>query len=116
MERKVYTIDAAGKPLGRLASQIAILLRGKDKPTFVPNKDEGNVVIVKNIKKIDLTGKKKDKKLYYRHSGRPGKLKVIPFKKIFEENPEEVLRKAVLGMLPKTKLRKSQIKRLKFQD
>lgn len=115
MERKTYTIDAADKVLGRLAVQIAILLRGKNKPDFVPNKDMGDFVNVKNINKINLTGKKKEKKIYYHHSGYLGGLKEIPFKKLFEKNPGEVLRKAVFGMLPKNKLRAKQIKRLKVE-
>jgi large subunit ribosomal protein L13 len=115
MERKTYIIDATGKVLGRLASQIAILLMGKHKPNYDPSKDMGDVVIVKNVGKIKLTGKKLEKEKYYRHSGYIGGLKEIPIKKIFQEKPEFLLKKAVYGMLPKNKLRKRMIKRLKFE-
>jgi large subunit ribosomal protein L13 len=114
MERKTHTIDAAGKVLGRLASEIAILLRGKQKSDFVPYKDMGDFVSVKNVNKILLSGKKLEKKKYFRHSGYLGSLKEIPVKKIFKESPAKLLRKAVFGMLPKNKLRAKQIKRLKF--
>ena len=109
-----YTIDATNKILGRLATEIAVLLRGKNKPDFAPNKDIGDFIFVKNIEKIKVSGKKYDDKMYYRHSGYLGSLKETPYKKIFEKNPEEVLKKAVYGMLPKNKLRDKQIKRLKF--
>jgi large subunit ribosomal protein L13 len=115
LERKTHTIDAAGKVLGRLASEIAVLLRGKHKPTFVPYKDEGDFVVVKNIKNIKITGKKLEQKKYYRHSGYPGGLKEISLKKLFEKKPAEVLKKAVRGMLPRNKLRKEMIKRLKIE-
>lgn len=115
MERKTHTIDASNKVLGRLATEIAILLRGKNKPDFVPNKDMGDFVAVKNINKIRLTGKKKEKKIYYHHTGYLGGLKEIPFEKLFKKNPGEVLKKAVFGMLPKNKLRARQIKRLKVK-
>jgi large subunit ribosomal protein L13 len=112
--RETHTIDATNKTLGRLASQIAVLLRGKQKPDFVPYKDMGDFVLVRNVEKIKITGKKMEQKKYYRHSGYPGGLKEIPLKTLFKKNPAEVLRKAVLGMLPKNKLRKKQINRLKF--
>lgn len=112
MERKTHTIDAAGKVLGRLATEIAILLRGKNKPDFVLNKDMGDFVIVKNFDKIKFTGKKFEQKIYYHHTGYLGGLKETPLKKLFEKNPAEVLKKAVFGMLPKNKLRARQIKRL----
>ncbi len=115
MERKTHTIDASGKVLGRLATRIAVLLRGKEKPDFMPNKDGGDFVIIKNIKKIRLTGRKSEDKIYYHHTGYPGGLKEIPFRKIFENKPSEVLKKAVFGMLPKNKLRARQIKRLKYE-
>jgi large subunit ribosomal protein L13 len=115
MERKTHIIDATGKVLGRLASQIAILLMGKHKPNYDPSKDMGDVVIVKNVKKIKITGKKLEKEKYYRHSGYLGGLKEIPIKKIFQEKPEFLLKKAVYGMLPKNRLRKKMIKRLKFE-
>lgn len=115
MERNTHTIDATGKVLGRLATEIAILLRGKHKPIFVLNRDMGDFVIVKNANKIKITGRKLIQKKYYRHSGYPGGLKEIPLKKIFEKDPGRVLKMAVFGMLPKNKLRPKQIKRLKFQ-
>ena len=115
VQRETRTIDASGKILGRLAVSIAILLRGKNKPDFMPNKDGGDFVIVKNIDKIRLTGKKRENKIYYHHSGYTGGLKEIPFKKLFRRDPGEVLKKAVFGMLPKNKLRSIQIKRLKIK-
>jgi len=114
MERKTHTTDADGKILGRFAVEIAILLRGKNKPDFAPNKDIGDFVIVKNIKKIKVTGKKFENKIYYHHTKYLGGLKEIPFKKLFKKDPGEVLKKAVFGMLPKNKLRAKQIKRLKI--
>jgi len=113
--RQTHTIDATGKVLGRLASQIAILLMGKHKKDYDPSKDMGDFVIVKNVDKIKLTGKKLEKEIYYRHSGYIGGLKEIPIKRIFEKNPAFLLKKAVYGMLPKNKLRKRMIKRLKFE-
>ncbi len=115
MKREIHTIDANGKVFGRLASQIAILLMGKHKTNYDPSKDMGDVVIVKNIDKIKITGKKLEKEIYYRHSGYLGGLKEIPIKRIFEKNPSFLLKKAVYGMLPKNKLRKRMIKRLKFE-
>ncbi len=115
IKRKTHTIDAKGKILGRLATEIAVLLRGKHKPNFVPYLDMGDAVTIKNVKEIKLTGKKTEQKKYYRHSGYPGGLKEIPFKKMFEKNPNLVLRKAVFGMLPKNKLRAKMIKHLKFE-
>ncbi len=115
MERKTHTIDATDKVLGRLAVQVAALLRGKNKLGFVPYKDMGDFVIIKNLTKIKLTGKKMEQKIYYRHTGFLGGLKKTPVKKLLKERPAEVLRKAVYGMLPKNKLRAVQIKRLKFE-
>jgi len=114
VERKTYTIDATNRILGRLAVQVANLLRGKKKPDYVPYKDMGDVVIVKNIKNLKVTGKKADQKMYYRHSEYLGGLKKTPYKKLFEKDPSQVLRKAVWGMLPVNKLRNGQIKRLKI--
>jgi large subunit ribosomal protein L13 len=115
MKRETHTIDARNKVLGRLASEIAILLRGKHKPDFLPNKDMGDFIVVKNIDKIKFTGKKFEKKKYYHHTGYLGSLKEVPLKDLFKKNPGEVLRKAVFGMLPKNKLRSEQIKRLKIE-
>lgn len=115
MKKETHTIDADGRILGRLATQIVALLRGKQKPDFAPNKDIGDVVVVKNVDKIKVTGKKYTDKIYYRHTGYLGGLKEASYKKVFERDPSKVLRKAVYGMLPKNKLRDKQIKRLKFE-
>jgi len=115
IQRNTHTIDATNKVLGRLASETAVLLRGKHKPNFWPNKDLGDYVVVKNVDKIRLTGKKLEKKIYYRHSGYLGHLKKIPLKKLFAEKPAEVLKRAVFGMLPKNKLRAKMIKRLRIE-
>lgn len=115
MQRETHTIDASGKILGKLAVEISILLRGKEKPGFAPYKDIGDFVLVKNVDKIKFTGKKMKQKKYYRHSGYLGGLKETPLEKLFQQNPAEVLRKAVWGMLPTNKLRSQQIKRLKFK-
>ena len=114
IQRKTHTIDAQGKVLGRLATEIALLLRGKHKRNFVPYLDMGDFVVVKNAKEIRLTGKKTEQKKYYHYSGYPGGLKEVPFKKILEKNPNLILKKAVFGMLPKNKLRAKMIKRLKI--
>lgn len=115
IEREIHKIDAANKILGRLAVEIAGLLRGKGKLDFMPNKDGGDVVIIKNADKIIITGKKFDDKMYYHHTGYMGGLKETPYKKLFKKNPGEVIKRAVYGMLPKNRLRDVQIKRLKFE-
>jgi len=115
MERKIYKIDATDRILGRLAVQVAALLRGKGKADFVPYKDMGDVVIVKNARNIKVSGKKADQKIYYHHSLYLGGLKEVPFKKLFEKDPAKVLKKAVWGMMPKNTLRDEQIKRLRIQ-
>lgn len=115
MKRNTHTIDASDQVLGRLATRIAILLRGKHKADFIPYKDMGDFVVVKNVDKIKLTGKKREQKKYYHHSGYIGGLKEVPIEKISKRNPGEVLKRAVYGMLPKNKLRPEQIKRLKFE-
>lgn len=115
MQREISTIDATDRVLGRLATEIAVLLRGKNKTDFAPHKDEGNIVIVKNADKIKITGKKMEQKEYFRHSLYLGGETKVPLKKVFELKPGEVLKRAVLGMLPKNKLRAQMIKRLKFQ-
>ncbi len=116
MERKTHTIDASGKILGKLAVEIAVLLRGKNKVDFAPHKDIGDIVIVKNVDKIKFSGRKMKQKKYYRHSGYPGGLKEISLEKLFAKNPDQVLRKAVWGMLPTNKLRDKIIKRLKTEN
>ncbi len=113
---QTYNLDASDKILGRFAVDICHLLRGKNSPDYAPHKDPNVVVIVKNIKKIKVTGKKYDNKIYYRHSGYIGNLKEIPYKKIFNKDPSKVLRLAVMGMLPKNRLRARFIKRLKFRN
>lgn len=116
MERETHIIDAKNRPLGRLAVEIAVILRGKHKESFAPHKDTGDFVVVKNIEDISFTGKKRNEKIYYRHTGYLGGLKEKPLKKLFKESPEEVLKKAVFGMVPKNKLRQKQMKRLKIEN
>lgn len=107
-------VDAKDQVLGRLATQIAIRLRGKHKPIFTPHADTGDFVVVVNADKIALTGKKWDNKIYYRHSGYIGGLKQISAKKLLEKKPEDILRLAVRGMLPKNSLGRRQLKKLKI--
>lgn len=108
-------IDAAGKVLGRLAAEIAVILKGKDKPGYLPHKDDGDSVTISNVDKIKVTGRKIEQKQYYHHTGYLGGLKAKSLKTLIVENPSEVLKKAVFGMLPKNKLRAKRIKRLKFE-
>ncbi len=107
-----HIIDAKSKPLGRLASQIALLLQGKNLPSYEPNKIGGNRVIVKNIKQLKVTGDKASQKVYYRHSGKPGHLKQKKFREVLQETPERILLSAVKGMLPRNKLRNERLKLL----
>ena len=106
-------VDADGKTLGRLATQIAEILRGKHKPTFTPHVDVGDFVIVVNAEKIAVTGKKLTDKLYYRHSGYPGGIRSRTLGEMLERRPEEVIRKAVKGMLPRNRLARQQLTKLK---
>lgn len=115
IKRETHKIDATGKVLGRLATEIAVLLRGKQKPGFVLYKDMGDFIIVTNADKIKISGKKIEQKKYYHHTGYLGGLKAESLEDLFPENPGEVLKRAVFGMLPKNKLRAKQIKRLKFE-
>jgi len=115
INRKTHLIDADGEVLGRLASRIALLLIGKNKVDYVPNLDKGDVVIVKNVKGIRITGQKLRQKKYYRHSGYPGGFKTEKMGEVFSKKPNEVLKRAVWNMLPKNKLRQSRIKRLQFK-
>jgi len=110
---KWHLVDADGKTLGRLATRVAILLRGKNKPIFAPHQDTGDFVVVINAKKVALTGKKWKEKIYTHHSGYPGGLKQASAEKIAEKKPERLITMAVQGMLPKTKLGKKLIKKLK---
>jgi large subunit ribosomal protein L13 len=112
--KKWVLVDAEDRILGRLATQIAIRLRGKHKPVFTPHADTGDFVVVVNAGKIALTGGKLDKKVYYRHSGYIGGLKKITARRLLEEKPEEVLRLAVKRMLPKNSLGRRQLKKLKI--
>jgi len=112
-ERKWHLVDAKGKTLGRLASRIAILLRGKHKATFTPHVDMGDFVVVVNADKVALTGKKWKEKLYIHHSGYPGGLKSISAEKMKEKKPERLITMAVQGMLPKNKLGRKLVKKLK---
>ena len=112
--KKWVLVDAEDRVLGRLATQIAIRLRGKHKPVFTPHVDTGDFVVVINAEKIALTGTKLDKKVYYRHSGYIGGLKKITARRLLEEKPEEVLRLAVKRMLPKNSLGRRQLKKLKI--
>lgn len=116
IERKIHIIDVTNKSLGRVASQIAVLLRGKHKPNFMPHLDMGDFVRVKNVEKLKITGNKMRQKIYYSHSGYPGGLKKRTLQEVFNKEPFKVLKWAVYGMLPKNKLRKIQIKRLIFGD
>ena len=111
--RKWYIIDAEGKKLGRLASEVAKILRGKNKPTFTPHVDTGDHVIIINAEKIELTGKKLDQKTYKYHTGHPGGLREIPYRKIMSETPEKAVFLAVKGMLPKNSLGRNMIKKMK---
>lgn len=111
MERKTHTIDASEKSLGRLASEVAALLRGKGSPDFERHKDGNDAVHVFNLDAVKLTGNKIDQKTYYRHSGYPGGLKETKLKKIMEKDPGDALKRAVYGMLPKNKLRVRAMRR-----
>jgi len=113
VERKWYLVDAAGKPLGRLATRIALLLQGKNGPTWSPHYDNGNFVVVINAEKVKLTGKKIKQKVYYHHSGYPGGLKSQTAEQILQKHPERLIELAVKRMLPKTTLGRHQFKRLK---
>ena len=113
IKRSWHVVDANGKTLGRLASAVASVLKGKTKPIYTTHVDTGDFVIVVNAGKIHLTGKKLDNKTYYSHSGYPGGLKTITAGKLMKTNPEEVIKMAVEGMLPKTRLGKQMLSKLK---
>jgi large subunit ribosomal protein L13 len=108
-----FVVDAADQRLGRLASEIAIILRGKNKPIFTPHMDTGDFVVVINAEKIEVTGKKRSQKLYRRHSGRPGGMKVETFEKLQARVPERIIEQAVRGMLPKNSLGRKLFTKLK---
>ena len=113
IEKVWWLIDAEGKVLGRLASEIAVLLRGKKKPEYADFLDIGDFVVVINAEKISVTGRKLEQKKYYSHSGYPGGIKVKTLKELMEKKPEDVIRKAVRGMIPKNKLGRAVFKKLK---
>jgi large subunit ribosomal protein L13 len=112
-ERNWYVVDASGQTLGRLATQIANALRGKRKPTYTPHVDVGDFVIVVNAERIQVTGNKRNDKRYYRHSGYPGGLKSRTLQEMLDRRPEEVIRRAVKGMLPRNRLGRKQLTKLK---
>lgn len=113
IERSWYIVDAEGQRLGRLATGIAMILRGKNKPTYTPHLDTGDFVIVINAEKVEVTGKKRSQKLYRRHSGRPGGMKTETFAKLQARLPERIIEQAVKGMLPKNTLGRQLFTKLK---
>ncbi|HKH77471.1 MAG TPA: 50S ribosomal protein L13 [Rubrobacteraceae bacterium] len=114
VERKWHLVDAEGRTLGRLATEIATVLRGKNKPQYTPHVDTGDFVVVVNAERVVVTGKKAEQKVYRRHSQRPGGLKEVSYEQMLERKPEEILRKAVRGMMPKTRLGRQQFRKLKL--
>jgi large subunit ribosomal protein L13 len=113
IERRHYVVDADGVVLGRLATRVASVLKGKGKPYFSPHLDTGDFVIVVNADKIQITGKKLDQRTYFSHSGRPGAAKFVTVRNMMEKRPEEVVRRAVRGMLPRNKLGRKMLKKLR---
>lgn len=113
IKREKHVIDASGKILGKLASDVALLLMGKHKPNFVPYLDNGDFVVVTNAGKIKVTGKKMSQKKYTRHSGYPGGLKIETFDKLMDKDPRKIIEHAVKGMLPKNRLGRAEFKKLK---
>ena len=114
VERKWYVVDAEGKHLGRLATEIVRVLRGKNKPQYTPHVDVGDFVVVVNADRVAVTGKKAEQRVYRRHSGYPGGMKETSYEQMLARKPTEVLRKAVYGMMPKTRLARKQFKKLKI--
>lgn len=112
-QRDWYVVDAEGKTLGRLATQIADMLRGKRKPEYTPHCDTGDFVVVINAEKVRVTGRKMEQKRYWRHSGYPGGIRSRTLAEMLDRQPEEVLRKAVKGMIPRNKLGRAQLRKLK---
>lgn len=113
VERKWFIVDAEGKTLGKVASRVASILRGKHKSTFTPHVDCGDYVIVINAEKVEVTGRKRKNKIYKRHTGYPGGLKEVTFQQLQATKPEEIIRHAVKGMMPKGKLGRQMYKKLK---
>ena len=114
VERKWYVVDAEGKHLGRLATEIVRVLRGKNKPQYTPHVDVGDFVVVVNADKVVVTGRKAEQRVYRRHSGYPGGMKETSYEQMLARKPTEILRKAVYGMMPKTRLARKQFKKLKI--
>lgn len=114
VEKKWWLLDVDGVTLGRFATRVAEILRGKNKPSYTPFFDTGDFVIIINAEKIKITGKKEEQKVYYRHSGYMGGLKEISYKKMMSTNPEKLIQQAVRGMLPKNKLNRKILKKLKI--
>jgi large subunit ribosomal protein L13 len=113
-EREWLVVDATGQTLGRLATQIATALRGKHKPEYTPHCDVGDFVVVVNAEKVAVSGKKRDEKLYHRYSGYPGGLRTRTFSELLDRRPEEPLRLAVKGMLPRNRIARAQLRKLKI--
>ncbi|WP_036485189.1 50S ribosomal protein L13 [Myxosarcina sp. GI1] len=113
LDKKWYVVDAAGQRLGRLATEVATILRGKNKPSFTPHMDTGDFVIVVNAEKVVVTGRKNEQKLYHRHSGRPGGMKTETFDQLQARIPNRIVEKAVKGMLPKNALGRKLFTKLK---
>lgn len=116
VKREKYEVDATGQAVGRLATKVATLLRGKNKPDFTKNIDSGNYVVVVNASQVKFTGRKLVQKDYHHHTMHPGGLKTVSMKKVFDKNPGDVIRHAVNGMLPKNKLRGEWLKRLTIKN
>jgi len=114
VERKWYVVDAEGKHLGRLATEIVRVLRGKNKPQYTPHVDVGDFVVVVNADRVAVTGRKAEQRVYRRHSGYPGGMKETSYEQMLARKPAEVLRRAVYGMMPKTRLARKQFKKLKI--
>ncbi len=114
VERKWYVVDAQGQTLGRLATEIAMILRGKKKAVYTPHVDVGDFVVVVNAGKVAVSGKKAEQKLYRRHTGYPGGLREMTYEEMRDKKPTDIVRKAVKGMLPRTRLARQQFKKLKI--
>lgn len=112
-DRRWFVVDASGQRLGRLASEVAAVLRGKNKPTYTPHLDTGDFVVIVNAEKVDVTGKKRTQKVYRRHSGRPGGMKTESFEKLQSRLPERIVEHAIKGMLPKNALGRQLFRKLK---
>jgi large subunit ribosomal protein L13 len=114
VERRWWVLDATDLPLGRLASRVALILQGKNKPVYTPHVDTGDFVIVVNAEKVAVSGRKAQKKTYFRHSGYPGGARSVTFDELMSRHPDRVIRHAVRGMLPKNRLARNQLRKLKI--